>query len=257
MVPVLEYGVKHPSCLEIVPPSPGCSSDDVSRQDAIRHAHQVFQSGLPVVPGPAVPTVPPASPSPASEPPVAPSGTVSYPSNEMSRSSDVDGEVGSHASVLYPADNPAPGSVAGGHDPFESFLELGDVEFDEAALNWFRLSSAPTEFKLVRGRNGREFLFCMPDPAGVDVEQVEGVGHRTVGLQTRRCCPHPLDPKPPVAPASVHASCPSLEHSEVEAGNGGDGDDSSSSDSESPTTLSSTAVEQQMEEFRASLELTK
>ena len=64
-------------------------------------------------------------------------------------------------------------------------MQFGNVEFDRSVENWFKFPSAPTEFKLVAGPNGREFLFCIPGAADVDVEPVEPSGRRTVGLQVR------------------------------------------------------------------------
>ena len=171
------------------------------------------------------------------------------------------------SSIIFPVDNPGPGSIAGGHDPLDAFLELGDVEFDASMANWFRMSSAPAEFKLVDGPSGRQFLFCIPEGAGVDIDPVEPRGRRTVGLQVVGL-PHsgvvevqtidiglpPLQDAPPVdgylAGASDNTSAgidtlPSAEFVSSSAVSGND------------TTVSSSAAEKERQEFLAAVELTK
>ena len=109
MSQVLDYGESHPSCLEMQPPSPNSSSDDVARREEILQAHRKFQVAALVT-----------------------------PLAETSASSSSSGSM----SAAFPADDPAPESIVGGQDPFEAYLELGDTVFDETILNWFKFTSS-------------------------------------------------------------------------------------------------------------------
>lgn len=127
---VLEYGETHPGCDGVAPPSPNSSSGDVTQQEMILNANRAFQKDILVRPGPPVADAVEAES-------VASSAAPSHVSSGV-------------ASVVLPADNPAPSTIGGGFSPLDGLLELGDVEFDQAMLHWFKLSDAPTEFKLIK-----------------------------------------------------------------------------------------------------------
>ena len=275
---VLEYGQDHPSLFEVVPPSPNSSSDSVRRQETIAQAHENFQSSRPVVPAPPRPLE-----SPVERPvfpgfgPPDPEPDSAEPSDESV--GDVEPEVvalpgvddvvvdapaptgprtessisSSDASVIFPADNPIPRTVAGGYDALDIFIEFGAVRIDPATANWFKFSNAPTEFKIVAGADGQEFLFCMPDVDDVEVTQVETTGQRDVSFQVRpstKVFSGQTDAlTPPGTPPSTE-SAPSLEHDPDPVSDAGP-----HSGSADDTTATTTAEENR--ELLASAELTK
>ncbi len=234
---VLEYGETHQVCDGVAPPSPNSSSGDVTQREAILNANRAYQKDILVRPGPPV-AAPPTSDVSADN---------SVAGSIASSAASSGAPAGGAAAAVLPADNPGPNSIGGGFSPLDGLLELGDVEFDQAMLNWFKLSGAPTEFKLIAGENGREFLFCVPNVEDVDVEPVERLGRRTVGMQV----------KPKQENVDLQA-----EHEEIvaalAAANPVDAvEEESSSASGNDTTVSSATAALEREEFQASLELTK
>ena len=289
---VFDYAADNPGCVGVVPPSPNSSADSLARQEAIRQAHRDFQSGNLVTPGaPAVPVVDAANDDGVSSVESAAHSASAGPihnsvdgSGNVSGETPVDSVVGSAGAnsdavpagsrdasddskssdsiftpLIFPVDNPGPTTVAGGFRPLETFLQFGNVEFDRNAENWFKFPSIPTEFKLVAGPNGREFLFCIPDAADVDVEPVEPSGRRTVGLQVR----------PKTTTADAQCSIIGAPSVKVEKAQGEAVDDVPDLDgsvanvnsdgigSGNDTTVSSVAAELERQEFLAAVELTK
>ena len=277
---VLEYGEDYPGCIGVVPPSPNSSSDSLAKQNAILEAHRMFQKNQLIRPGsPVVPVRPDAAhesagasvASGASADGGASVGQASVASSSDSASSD--DSLG--LSLLFPDDNPGPESIVGGHNPLSAFLELGNVQFNQSVVDWFKLSTVPTEFKLVAGPDGREFLFCVPDADGIEVERVEPTGHRTVGLQvvglprsqvagvqvalgvedlaSRRAIVDAQDGAPIVVGDPVDAGVvdmPSLEGTPA-------GSNVESASSGNDTTVSSATAEKERQELLATVELTK
>ena len=240
---VLEYGEEHSQVVGVEPPSPNSSSGTLSAQEAIRQAHREFQAGRPVRPGNPVPNPPPV-------PPVVVDEVISSDDEVISGPS-------SHSSII-PPDNPLPATVAGGHTSFDVMMEFGDVEYDHSLINWFKFSTAPTEFKLMAGPDGREFLFCVPDPDSVFMNPVDPIGRRTVGSQAK--------PRTQTSHAQTDATPPVLDEppqledvGEVESQ--GDGVEPEpaveSSLSGNETTVSSETAAAEREDFLASMELTK
>lgn len=154
---VLEYGETHPGLDGVVPPSPNSSSGDIAERENILAANRAFQKDLIVQAAPPAAVDPPAAVGQVSG-----NETTTSDATTASAASAASSSSSSNRSVVFPADNPAPPTVGGGHPSLDLFLELGDVEFDQAALNWFKMSTAPTEFKLIAGEDGREFFILCP-----------------------------------------------------------------------------------------------
>ena len=277
---VLEYGEEHSDCVAVVPPSPNSSSGSVSNQEAIRQAHRIFQTDRPVRPGSPVQVAPVVAPGPAPE---AVSVEASVAASSVGEADSIETDSRS-ISAGFPADNPAPRTLAGGFTSFDVFIEFGDVEFDQSVADWYKFSRAPTEYKLVAGANGREFLFCLPDFDDVMVNPVDATGRRTVGSQVKpKTQPNfaQTDLVPPLSPADdatvpAEAVVDGVEVVPEEPGNVDesatsgsvtsvddaevipdelDVDESTASGNE--TTVSSTTAAAQREDFLASVELTK
>ena len=277
---VLEYGAEHPSCNEVVPPSPNSSSDSVQKQAAIAEAHLKFQLGSPVLVGPVRPVVEPAPthpgfgpPSPGSEPDVPGDGDDSVvvpdvveeaPAEPAPAGPVTDGSynTSSELSDVLPADDPAPGTVAGGHSPVDAFIELGTIHYPPGTSDWYRFSSAPTQLKLVAGADGHEFLFCMPDADEVDVTHVERAGFRDVGFQVRpSTCVFSGQTDPTTPPVSPPGTPPGTPPASDPGSAGHDSVSSHSSaavaSSSDGTALSSGALAEERQELLASVELAK
>ena len=281
---VLDYGNEHPSCNEIVPPSPNSSSDSLQRQAEIAQAHLNFQLGSPVVVGPVRPTVEPVpvhpgfgppSPGPDDEvdndddaPAVDPVDAEPIPAEPVLVEPAPTGPVtdesiaSSELSEVLPADNPAPGTVAGGHSPVEAFIEFGTIHFPPSAKDWYRFSSSPTQFKLVSGADGREFLFCMPNADEVDITRAERTGYRDVSFQVRpsTCAiSSQTDPlTPPVSPPGTPPGTPP--NSDPGSSEQGDVSSSGADSNATPSdgaSLSSGALAEKNQELLASAELAK
>ena len=161
------------------------------------------------------------------------------------------------------------------------------MEFDQAALNWFKMSTAPTEFKLIAGEDGREFLFCIPDVDDVDVAPVERTGRRTIGMTVKprtvaaeaqtnevrvreddsvesAAEPVEVEDEPgedavdvELVDGNVEAVAPEGSDDTSSGGTVGSGNNNSSGTTDSATTVSSATAADEMEEFRAGVELTK
>ena len=239
---VLDFGVEHPSYNEVVPPSPNSSSDSVQRQAAIAQAHRDFQLGPQAVLGPVKseeepPPVfpgfgPSSSDSIAVNVPAAPAPEAVDPVGEQVQAGLVDEPVptgpvtdesstnSSSLSSVLPANDPGPDTIAGGQCPVDAFIEFGTVNYPPDAHTWFRFSSAPTQFKLVAGADGREFLFCMPNADEVDVTHVDRAGYRDVCFQVRPSTKvfggqtDPVTP-PPSSPGTPDGTPPASESDSV------------------------------------------
>ena len=276
---VLEYGAEHPSCNEVVPPSPNSSSDSVQRQAAIAQAHLKFQLGSPVLVGPVRPVVEPVSvhpgfgpPSPDSDhvsggdddPVVAPVEAEQAPVEPAPTGPVTDGSysTASELSAVIPADDPAPGTVAGGHSPVDAFIEFGTIHYPPGTSDWYRFSSAPTQLKLVAGADGHEFLFCMPNADEVDITHVERTGFRDVGFRVRpSTCVFSGQTDPTTPPVSPPGTPPGTPPASESGSSGHDGDVSHASTAAAPsddgTALSSGALAEERQELLASVELAK
>ena len=266
MEAVITFGEDHPEFLEVAPPSPNQSCHTPAEQQAILQAHRAFQQADLVQPGPpvAVPTVP-ASPATLDViEPVAPAQVESASVNQSVASGvpavlNQPGSVLAAGNSIYPVDNPGPASILGGFTAFESFIEMGDVQFDNSVLDWFKLSSAPSQFQLVNGPRGPEFRFCVPAGGNVEVDEVARVGHREVGIHVRPesqgaglQCALPINPNVPLRTHNSPVDAPPPDDPPVDPVGG----ESGASDTSSATVSTAAAVEERLE-FIAAFELTK
>ena len=279
MQAVLDFGVEHPSCNEVIPPSPNSSSDSVQRREDIARAHTEFQLGDPIIPSTPEPTPPspvfpgfgPASPDIGSvdasvevvpdvdpvmvEPVDAPAPEVPSPTGPVT---DASYSTASEPSVTLPADDPAPKTVAGGCSPVDAFIEFGTVHYPPDASNWYRFSSSPTQFKFITGSDGREFVFCMPDADNVDITHVDRAGYRDVGFQVRpstRAVGGQTDPTtPPVSPPGTPPGTPPASESVASSV---DTDAAPTSDAGSKTVSSASLDDDRKQAHLAAAELAK
>ena len=284
---VLEFGAEHPSLRDILPPSPNSSSDSLRRQEAIIQLHKDFQSARPVVVGPRQPDeqveqeVHPGFGPPEPEIVEPDAVPVEGLEPEPVDGPDVDGVVesgdddvindgpaptgprthssisSSDSSLVFPADNPAPKTVAGGYNSLDVFIEFGAVRVNPATANWYKFSALPTDFKLVVGADGREFLFCLPDADNVEVTHVEGTGQRDVSFQVRPDTKNFESQTEPGTPPGTPPSSESGSTSNHDSGSApGDGSAPASVGDTTAATSVATDTEEKQESL-ASAELTK